>query len=372
MIAGMISIKTRPGGSPSPSAPLTSSSAAGASPQASVELTCDDTGCHGFDRLPVGPGASDFYIGPKSLGEPTIDLTLFDTLTRCTTLSSDAKTCVKIEGIAYAPLTKYAVFPRSSIDTTNRNEASFEIGIGTLFADVSRERYISDWGVQIGTTVTVRGHEAIPFTDGLNPALVWEERPGVLVWVTVAPELQLRLMEIAEGVRQVDGPRTIPSRVVVAGTGRPYQGFGNNGDALLIGRSSYLECAGYGFISTCRNGVAAQTFIYERDPNEIRVSGWAPANVSSIRILAPDGTTVTNDTQPLGGYMGRYFATTLAPTMSPSAIEWLDSLGKVVDRAERTPLDPTRREDLLTQWVSWDFALQDRSAVVDPAAPPTS
>ena len=46
----------------------------------------------------------------------------------------------------------------------------------------------------------VRGHTAVLFEDnGQYPAVMWEERPGVLVWVAVPSSRQAELMSIALG-----------------------------------------------------------------------------------------------------------------------------------------------------------------------------
>jgi hypothetical protein len=375
MIGGIVAIKTRPQDSEAPaSAPTTS----GTIVQGVSAVTCrnDEMICTGFDDLPVAAGVSDFYIGPESLGEPTIDLSLFDTLTRCTTLSPDAKTCTKIEGVSGVSLVSYPADEVVMLDTL---QTLTNADVGTTFADLTPLQYAQMWGPTQGSgpieSTTIRGHDAIAYLNEIRPALVWEERPGVLVWVSVPAELEPQLKSIAEGIRRRAGPRTIPAKIVAAGFAIPYDAQDNDGDNLLIGRSGNTECVGFGFITSCEQGVAARTFIDEHDPSEIRVSGWVPANITSVRILAPDGSNVTDETKSVGGLTGRYFATTLTPAVSPVAIEWLDSEGNVVDRAVRIPLDPVQRGDLYTRFVPWDFGFQDmpsRAMTVDTAGPPTS
>ena len=76
-----------------------------AAPVASVDPICSDTssndGCAAFAELPVVDGASDFYVGPESLGTPTVAAPEdFESLLRCTTLDEAGTACAEIEGFA--------------------------------------------------------------------------------------------------------------------------------------------------------------------------------------------------------------------------------------------------------------------------------
>jgi hypothetical protein len=376
MIAGFVAIGARRLGRPIEAATPTYTVAAPTNTeldqQPAGELDCNGDVCTGFDDLPVAPGASDFYIGPESLGEPTIDLSLFETLTRCTTLSPDAKTCTKIEGITRAPLATYAV-PSASIDTTTQERKPPLIGIGTVFADISAEKYVSDSVGPSGPSVTVRGHEAVAFSENLDAAVIWQERPGVLTWVSVPAELEPQLLEIAEGIRKIDGPKTIPSKVVVDES-YPYDAIDNRGRSLVVGRAGSVECVHVRFLGTCEQEIGQLTVFYavgEQTRLEVAVGGWTPANVVTVRLANETGTLGSVQTTRFFNYEGRYFDIAMTNGASPTIIEWLDADGAVVSREEHRPMTSSQIEQLSSFPTIWD-ELSFAEATVATDGPPTS
>ncbi|MCU1387635.1 MAG: hypothetical protein JWL72_973 [Ilumatobacteraceae bacterium] len=377
-IGGVIVIRSRDTDAPQPASnvPVTSSTAA---PVTSTKVACDDNGCNGFDRLPVEAGADDYYVGPESLGDPTVDLPTFENLTRCAELSADFTTCVRIEGAAFVGLVSYPALAGTTEDTTNRTAGSYQIHIGTTFADVSPEQYASDARSSLGggenppSAVTVRGHAAIAYTSGDGPAVVWQERAGVLVWLTVPPEDADQLLTIANGVRRIPGPTDIPSRVMVAGTGHPYDASRNNGDGLVVARAGGQVCAGYGFVGTCSQDIADLTFIDASNPDAVSLAGWTSANVTSVKFEFPTsvGDFVAVDTQQFADYDGRFFDFPLqsadSPTPLPTHVEWLDATNAVVAQADIPPIDPSVAA---LGWRSWASLTQQPAGatIVPPPA----
>ena len=126
------------------------------------KLHCDDWGCHGLDRLPVLDGAADYFAGGVSLGTPTVEPRLFDQTLRCVTLSADGHSCVKVEGMAGVAAVTYAASTATTIDTTDRSLGTFQVEVGTTFADITPGEYAATWGrAADAAPATVRGHAAV-------------------------------------------------------------------------------------------------------------------------------------------------------------------------------------------------------------------
>jgi hypothetical protein len=327
-----------------------------------VSLDCDNKGCHGFDDLRVVPGATDFYVGAESLGQPTIERSWFDTIVRCSLLSANGTTCEQVEGIAGVPLVSYST--AITVDTTTRSEGSFSVNIGTTFTEVEPVDYARNFDLQPDTTAAVRGHAAVRFTESDQPAIVWRERDGVLVWVTVPPEFADQLQAVAEGVRRADGPTTIPFRVVVPDTGRPFDGPNNNADALVVGRIGSVECVGYGFIGQCSQDIAHTTFL-DRTPTGILIAGRVPSNVTAVRVSVVAGDFAIMDTFPSSAFNGRFYETLLDAPILPTIIEWLDASGGVVASATRPPAD-LANANLMPWPVAWGTPID---ATIDTLVP---
>ncbi len=322
----------------SPAAPPLSSPSSLTVPP-SVSLPCDDYGCHGFDTLPVVPGASDYYVGPESLGTPQFDEKSFDQTTRCAELTTDFTACAKIEGQTGVSLVNYAVDNSASANTVFDSTGG-RIEIGTTFADVTIEHYAAEWGPTKGggvqTATIVRGHAAIRFSYETSPAVVWQERPGVLAWVVVPPTQADQLMTIAEGIRSVPGPAKIASRVVVSGIGLPWDANDNDADGALLGRAGGLECFGFGHIDGCGQGIGDRTFVTPNVTSNVTpgdlVVGSTPSGVTAVRITTDQGGVATVPTSPFANFESRVFSSSVAGGVAK--VEWLDVAGAVVATVE--------------------------------------
>lgn len=303
-----------------------------ASPGWPASITCDDYGCHGFDDLAVVTGASDFYVGPESLGEPTVHLGFFENLTRCALLTPNYSACAELEGIAAVNLVDYP-----------------GVSVGTTFAHVTPQDYAEQWGPSQGggptTPVTVRGHEAIRYLNEDLPAVVWEERPGVLAWVAVVPDQVDALLGIAEGIRAVPGPATIPHRVVGGDISTNpsvvrYDADDNDGDGLVIVRIGDAECVGFGFVDGCGDGIAANTVVRPRG-DTIHLVGATPPNVVTVRFTFSDGGTVEAESGPFANYRSHFFSvgysagTGVDPaTLGVVRVVWLDANGETLEQLD--------------------------------------
>lgn len=267
-----------------------------------------EDGCNPYVDLAVAVGASDFYVGPERLGTPQVALSEFDRLIRCAQLDEAGTACEKLEGFAGVGVTRYP--SNVTVDTTGVESAdALDVEIGTTFTDISPTEYATDWG-QTGDgqavleNVVVRGHEAIAFSYFESRYVVWEERPGVLAWVKAASDAPDDLLAIAEEVRRVPGPTTIPWLVVVpdATHGQSYDATSNDGDTLLIGRrEDGTECVGFGYIDkerSCDGSITDQTFVQIIDDRAL-VTGMAPAAVESVRISQDGVQLEVVDTRPI-------------------------------------------------------------------------
>lgn len=327
-----------------------------AAPNEVAQGPCSDAGCDGFDRLAVVAGASDFYVGPVDLGQATLNTSWFDTLTRCVELAADFGSCQKIEGIAGVSLAKYPSDPNqtppvntSSIDTDN----PAEISIGTTFTDLTPTAYADEWGpTQGGGTqqdVTVRGHDAIRYENENDPAVVWQESPRVLVWVVVPADRAADLMAIASGVRRVDGPASIPNRVVINELSEPWDAQDNDGDGLIVASYQGQECIGLNYVDTCGNSIDARTIVRAAGDGSTTVAGSAPAEAVAIRIDIAGADPVVVETISFANQTSRYFNTNV-PAGNVQTVTWLTGVlfngdgefvdGTELDNLQVTPLAP--------------------------------
>ncbi|BAN01559.1 PASTA domain-containing protein [Ilumatobacter coccineus] len=304
-----------------------------ASTSSSLPL-CTDAGCDGFDPLPVNDGATDFYLGPESLGEPVVHTDWFDTLTRCVTLSADLGSCDKIEGIAGVNLVSYPL-DTGEPAATDDAQSGPEISIGTTFTDLDPATYATRWGPTQGdgpqTNTTVRGHPAINYLNETDPAVIWQERPGVLVWVAVPPAREDDLMDIAEAIRVTDGPATIPNRVIITDLAEPWDAWDNDGDGLIVATSDGQECVGLNYIDTCGSDISQRTIVRIHSDGTATIAGSTTANATSIRITTTGNDPIEINTIPFANYPSRYYSTTV-PAGVVETIIWLDSTGTELDR----------------------------------------
>ncbi len=268
-------------------------------------LACSEDGCTPFDPMAVAQGATDFYVGSADLGTPTIHLDWFDSLTRCVELSEDYTTCAKIEGIAGVNLVGHAT-------------ADGEVAIGTTFTDLTPTDYANTWGPpQSDPTIgqepaRVRGHDAIRHLTDTGPAVVWQERPGVLVWVVVPAGSDLDPVVVAEGVQLVDGPATIPHRVVVPALSRPWDAQDNDSDGLVVATSNGEECVGLNYVETCGAEMNARTIVRVGSDGATAVAGSATAEVTKVRIGITGGAPIEVETITFANYPSRYYSTVVA------------------------------------------------------------
>jgi hypothetical protein len=297
----------------------------------STQMVCPDAGCSDFEPLPVVPGATDFYTGGTDLGSPEIARELFGTLTRCTELTSDFSACQRVEGIAGVNLVSYPVGTLRESDGSSTT--SMDIRIGTTFTDLSPTEYAKEWGptqqAPVQASVTVRGHDAIRYDNENDPALVWQERPGVLVWVAVPSTFVDRLSTVAQNVRRTDGPSTIPHRVMVAPLAKRWDAMDNDGDGVIAAISNGVECVGLDYVDTCGEAISTRTVVRPTPSGQTRVAGSAPANVTSVRVEVEGSLPVLIDTVSFANYKSRFYSTVIAARVVRS-VTWLDANAQVV------------------------------------------
>ena len=309
---------------------------------APVSLVCDDTGCHGFDELPVVAGADDYYVGPDSLGVPSFDVELFEQSTFCAALTADFTACAKVQGDAGVNLVSYPIQPTDT-STTVFDPTGSTIQVGTTFTDTTPEQYATLWDVSLTrsggapSAVTVRGHNGIRWDDAISPSVVWQERAGVLAWVVVPPEQADQLLTIAENVHSVPGPARITNRVRVPGLGFPWDTAENGPDSAVVGVAQGSECFGFGDIDNCGQQINDRTFLVPDDAQGHIVVGSTPSDVTDVRITTTDGTNVVVPTSAFAKYSSRFFR---APVNgSVATIDWLGNSGKAIATTDhpRTP-----------------------------------
>lgn len=320
------------GGTPEPDAQRTPSTTTPPTSATSLPL-CTDVGCAGFDPLPVTAGAADFYVGPEELGDPTINSDLFGTLTRCVALSADLGSCDRIEGIAGVSLVSYPL--DAAAGGTEPGSSNREIEIGTTFTELDPATYATLWGPSQAdgpqTDTTVRGHPAIRYLDEAFPSVVWQERPGVLVWVSVPVERAADLMAIAEGVRSIAGPPTIPNRVVVTELAEPWDASDNNGDGLIVATSDGLECVGLDYVDTCGTDIEARSIVRMHSDGTTSVAGSVPAHVATVRIGVTGSEPIEIETIAFADSPSRFYSAVI-PAGAVEQVIWLDDARTEVGR----------------------------------------
>lgn len=304
-------------------------------------ISCDDSGCHGWNQLAVVPGATDFYVGPESLGEPKVNLNLFESFTRCAELDPSFTKCAKVEGIAGIGLVDYPVDRAVTVDTVHRSELSYAIHVDTTFTDIDALQFARDWrylgaGQSVITDVTVRGQRGQSYLNNYGlPAVTWPERPGVLVTVSVPPEQESELIAIAEGVRVRVGPTTIPDRVVVGG-GRWLAG-SNDATGSIVGRLGDLECFGYQYVDSCGQTIDGRTKVI--NSSSAAIFGSTPAEVLAVQVTMADGSTQKIDTTTFAHYHSRFYQAAFTGGQI-ARVEWLDNSEMAIAALDIAPPPP--------------------------------
>ena len=285
-------------------------------------VPCADFGCGQFDAIPVAPGVDDFYVGPASLGDPHISESIWNGLIRCTELDTSGD-CARLEGLGIVALVDYG------------SGQADQVQIGTTFgAHVTLEEYATMLGpmqpaAPTPAPSTVRGHSAVLFEDNSQyPAVMWEERPGVLVWVAVPPSRQAELTSIAEAVVLQKGPSTIPGRLLVPNTGEPWRARNNNGTGLIVAKFSGKECVGWGYIDKCSDRIEDRTFA-AHFPSAVYIAGSVPSEVESVRVRPESGDPVEVTPFAYGGSSSRFYQVTLPPD-TVATVDWLGADGNVI------------------------------------------
>jgi|GEM_PF-5181100 len=297
-------------------------------------VPCGDYGCGQFDPIGVAPGADDFYVGPASLGDPLISAQFWNGTIRCAELDAAGSTCTRVEGLGGSALVTYG-------------DGNDQIRVGTTFSpNISIEEYAGGRTISQASptphvsATTVRGHPAVSFSEAQEKpttptaGLMWEERAGVIAWVTVPASRQAELPAIAEGLQTYVGPPSIPGRLVVPNTGVPWGVgvSGNNGSGLLIARFQGKECVAWGYIDTCGGGIEDRTFVH-RLGSATAVAGSVPPEVTRVRVLPEFGEPVETAPFSYAGFTSRFYQATLQQDYAAS-VEWLTADGTVVSTYE--------------------------------------
>jgi hypothetical protein len=210
-----------------------------------------------------------------------------------------------------------------------------QVQVGTTFgAHVTLEEYATMLGpmkpaAPTPAPSTVRGHSAVLFEDnGQYPAVMWEERPGVLVWVAVPPSREAELTSIAEAVVLQKGPSTIPGRLLVPNTGEPWRARNNNGTGLIVARFSGKECVGWGYIDKCSDRIEDRTFS-AHFPSAVYIAGSVPTEVERVRVRPESGDPVEVTPFAYGGSFSRFYQVTLPPD-TVASVDWLGADGSAI------------------------------------------
>lgn len=300
----------------------TVSTAVTSSTGSSVPCLVED--CTPLDRLPVVDGAFDFYAGPESLGTPVVDQQWLEQvgLVRCLELTADGTACQRIEGLASVSLVGYP---------------SIGVEIGTTFTSITAADYAAKWGVSGAgpaptADVVVRGHDGIRFPYGDRDYVVWPERDGVLAWVAAPSSMANELLPIAEGVRTIDGPTTIPF-LVVTGLGSSWDASDNDSDGVVYARIGDAVCAGIGWVpDPCSRIVTRET----PDGSGARqIAGIGPIGAAAARVELDDGAAYDFVLTPVQGLADEEGFLGALPAVDGSlTLSWLDTDG-VVLAAER-------------------------------------
>lgn len=298
---------------------------------------CFGTDCTPVDRLPIVGGAADFYVGPESLGTPVVDQEMLDQfgIIRCVELTGDGSACQRIEGIAgVGPVSYPTNVPAPSTVPGDITPRTIGIEIGTTYTGIAPSDYANIWGS--GPTgsiapapLAVRGHDGIQYHYADRTYAVWQEQPGLLVWVAVPDEMADQLSTIAEGVRRVSGPATIPYVVVVTPLASPWDTDDNNADGLVYTRIGGKLQVGVDYID------GSSPVVVRQNPNvdgELVVAGAAPAEAIRVRITTAGNQPVTVDTVAFAAAPeARFFQANVPGGVGQVAFAWLDAEGSEID-----------------------------------------
>lgn len=329
-------------GSATPSLPSQQGSSAAVvstvlAPPTGSSVPCFGTDCTPVDRLPVVAGATDFYVGPESLGTPVVDQEMLDQfgIIRCVELTADGSACQRIEGIAgVGPVSYPTNVPAPSTVPGDITPRTIGIEIGTTYTGIAPSDYANIWGSGptgsiAPTPLAVRGHDGIQYHYGDRTYAVWQEQPGLLVWVAVPDQMADQLSTIAEGVRRVSGPATIPYVVVVTPLARPWDTSDNNADGLVYTRIGGKLQVGVDYID------GSSPVVVRQNPNvdaELVVGGAAPAEAMQVRITTAGNPPVIVDTVAFAGAPeARFFQTNVPGGVGQVAFAWLAADGSEID-----------------------------------------
>jgi hypothetical protein len=333
------------------------------------ESTCANFGCGRWDPIPIAPGVADYYAPALDLGEATANYDLLTQALRCAAVDASG-VCQQVEGMAGVALVSVRLDNAVTADTDGgkQNASTGLIEVGTTFTSIDPQRYAEQWavsgaGISPLTPTIIRGHDAFSWEYNSTFNVVWRERAGALAWVSVTPDLQDRLLDIAESIRAIDGPTELGISVVVPGSGPPWDAQDNDGTGFVIARHNGQECLGWRYIDSC--GSIAATAIPTRDGSAVyghaqgaaaievvgsdsvvRVSPLATptfgtqvfvANLiqdtpTTIRFLDASGSANAEEVlNPLSGYFGRAGGVTV---LSGRMYERLWSIGADLDADE--------------------------------------
>jgi LytR cell envelope-related transcriptional attenuator len=286
-----------------------------AAPPTSTPM-CVSDGCVPLDRLVVVDGAFDILVGPESLGTRVVHQEWIDQvgLVRCLELTPDGTACRRIEGLAAVALVSY---PLVSVD------------IGTTYTSVSHADYAARWvsDAEPARTqdVTVRGRSGVRSSTNGREFVVWQERDGVLAWVTVESTMADQLLTIAEGVRTIDGPETM-AHLVVTSLGEPWDAEDNDADGVVYGRVGGALCLGIGWLPD-----QCSKIVTRRGPDRpgiLSVAGAGPIEATSARIDVAGSPPQTFATiVDVGLLDARLFLAEIPDGVDQFTLTWLSSDG---------------------------------------------
>ena len=330
-------------GSATPSLPSQQGSSAAVvstvlAPSTGSSVPCLDTDCTPVDRLPVVAGAADFYVGPESLGTPVVDQEMLDQfgIIRCVEFTADGSACQRIEGIAGVGPVSYptGIVAPDTVPALLTAQTDLGIEIGTTYTAIAPGDYANIWGSRPTGSIAprplaVRGHDGIQYHYADRTYAVWQEQPGLLVWVAVPDQMADQLSTIAGGVRRVNGPATIPYVVVVTPLASPWDTSDNNGDGLVYTRIGGKLQVGVDYID------GTSPVVVRQNPNvdgELVVGGAAPAEAMQVRITTAGNPPVTVDTVAFAGAPeARFFQTNVPGGVGQVAFAWLAADGSEID-----------------------------------------
>jgi len=299
-------------------------------------VPCFDINCAPLDRLPVVAGAADFYVGPESLGTAVVNQEMLDQvgIIRCLELTADGSACQRIEGIAGVGLVTYPTnIAAPSTVAGDQAVTTLDIEVGTTFADVSPAEYANTLGgipdeANATSPMVVRGHDGIQYHYAGHTYVVWQEQPGVLVWVAVPDEMADQLSTIADGVRRPTGPASIPYIVVVTPLASPWDAHDNNGDGLVYARVGGKLQVGIDYIDYTG---ASSAVVARQNPGvdgELVIGGAAPVDATQVRITTAGNPPVIVDTVAFAGAPeARFFMANLPGGPGSVSIDWLAADG---------------------------------------------